>query len=236
MGFVPSNGTYISEANYDKLRTLVTRAYYTNANGGTSWYQGAFVAQSAGNYAADACGNFTNQFGFTYSYAYHPGVGFVPGQPPHWTAIDNDGVMVVGAIHHTGAPVTTSVPFSETYPSGLTGQPPASNYGACVDVWAPGNAIVSTWGLHVVFPPNAQTVSGVWPPYSGNPASGSQGWAFLSGTSMAAPHVGGAAAYLADALNLNTPAAIEAAVRANMVQYNANVDGAHLPVRIAQLP
>lgn len=144
--------------------------------------------------------------------------------------------MVVGAIHHTGVPVTAAVPFSGTYPAGLSGTPTASNYGACVDVWAPGNVIVSTWGLHVAFPANAQTVAGVSPPYSGNVLSGTQGWAFLSGTSMAAPHVAGAAAYLADQFGLTSPAAIEAKVRQQMVQYNGNTDAAGLDVRMVQLP
>ena len=45
-----------------------------------------------------------------------------------------------------------------------------------------------------------------------------------------------AAAYLADALDLTTPAAIEAAVRANMVQYNGNVDPVGEPVKMVQLP
>jgi subtilisin family serine protease len=237
MGWLPSNGTWVSENNYSKVRKLATPAYYVNNNGGSSFYQGAFVAQSSGNYGANACGYFTDaSWGTKYSYAYNPGVGLVPGIPPQWTAIDNDGIMVVGAIHHTGAPVTAAVPFSASYPAGLTGAPLPSNYGACVDVWAPGNAIVSTWGLHVVFPPNAQTVSGVSTPYAGNPVSGTQGWAFLSGTSMAAPHVAGAAAYLADQFGLTSPAAIEAKVRAYMVQYNGNTDSAGLPVKMVQLP
>ena len=45
-----------------------------------------------------------------------------------------------------------------------------SNYGSCVDIYAPGNAIASAW------------------------ATDDNAFVFLSGTSMAAPHVAGAAA------------------------------------------
>ena len=237
MGWLPSGSTWVSENNYSKVRKLATPAYYVNNYGYSSYYQGAFVAQSAGNLGANACGYTTNPtYGTQYFNAYNSGAGFVPGYPPQWTAVDYDGIMVVGAIHHTGVPVTAAFPFSGTYPAGLSGTPTASNYGACVDVWAPGNVIVSTWGLHVAFPANAQTVAGVSPPYSGNVLSGTQGWAFLSGTSMAAPHVAGGAAYLADQFGLTSPAAIEAKVRQQMVQYNGNTDAAGLDVRMVQLP
>jgi subtilisin family serine protease len=51
-----------------------------------------------------------------------------------------------------------------------------------------------------------------------------KGWAWLSGTSMAAPHVAAAAAYIADKYALTTPAAIEAAVR----QYSKPYGGRQL--------
>ena len=146
-------------------------------------------------------------------------------------------IMVIGAIHSDGAPVD-SLPngrkFDAPVPAGIAGTPTSSNYGGCLDAWAPGNRIYSTWcdqlpsgsASCVVNPPN---------PYSGNGQIGSQGWAFLSGTSMAAPHVAGAAAYLADSMSLTTPAAIETAVRARLFPTGFN-DNSGSPVNIVQVP
>jgi subtilisin family serine protease len=63
-----------------------------------------------------------------------------------------------------------------------------SNYGRCVDLFAPGVAIASDWN------------------------SGDQARALMSGTSMAAPHVAGAAALLLSAHRRWTPAQVRAAL------------------------
>jgi subtilisin family serine protease len=62
-----------------------------------------------------------------------------------------------------------------------------SNYGKCVDVWAPGVSIVSTrmYG----------------------------GTAWMSGTSMASPHVGGGAALYLSGHTTEAPSAVEAALK-----------------------
>ncbi|MFG1776308.1 S8 family peptidase [Micromonospora sp. NPDC049048] len=54
---------------------------------------------------------------------------------------------------------------------------PYSNTGACLDIWAPGSSITSAW-------------------YTGNTATNT-----ISGTSMAAPHVAGAAALVVSVTN-----------------------------------
>lgn len=66
-----------------------------------------------------------------------------------------------------------------------------SNYGSCVDTWAPGVGILST--------------------YLGG------GFATASGTSMASPHVAGAAALYLSRYRTATPTQVEAAIKAGAV-------------------
>lgn len=99
-----------------------------------------FIAQSAGNQAANAC-----------SHAYdHPEM--------------YDGIMVVGGTDEDDE-YGASYDNSHVPPYGASG---SSNYGGCVDIWAPSKNIYSDWHT-----------------------SGPQ---YLSGTSMAAPHIAALAA------------------------------------------
>lgn len=84
-----------------------------------------------------------------------------------------------------------------------------SNYGTCVDILAPGSAIVSSY-------------------YTSNTATAS-----ASGTSMAAPHVTGAAALYLDANNGSTPAqvtnALKAAATPNTISLHRSSAGGGTP-------
>lgn len=85
--------------------------------------------------------------------------------------------------------------------AGYAGDDAASNTGTCVDFWAPSQRVKSTW--------------------SGN------GYTFLAGTSMAAPHIAGlAAAILAADPYIDTSSALESAVRSRIV----SVTGSNLPM------
>jgi subtilisin family serine protease len=96
-----------------------------------------------------------------------------------------------------------------------------------------------------VLSPGPHTVVGTQ--YTGNVSLlyvSTDGWLFLSGTSMAAPHIAGAAAYVADAFNLGTPAQIEQKLRSLFRPYDyldANLQGVkfkdpdNLPVHSVEL-
>ncbi len=66
-----------------------------------------------------------------------------------------------------------------------------ANYGSCVDIFAPGNSILSAW-------------------YTGDTAG-----ATSSGTSMASPHVAGVAALYLQSNTTASPAAVSSALNAN---------------------
>jgi len=105
------------------------------------------------------------------------------------------GVTMAVAAGNSNTDACTASPASE--PSaitvGATGSNDArasySNYGSCVDVFAPGSAITSAW-------------------YTSATATNT-----ISGTSMASPHVAGVAALVASANTGASPAAIAAFIR-----------------------
>jgi hypothetical protein len=164
-------------------------------------YAGAFIAQSAGNDYQSAC-----------SHAYAPSTG-VPSS--------SDGIMVVGGIDNEARPMAAW--SGNTYAGGGAG----SNYGVCVEVWAPGLSIKSTWGTLAGYSPsNPSTWTTDGPIYAN--------YVYISGTSMAAPHITGVAAYLAEHASY-TPAGLEAAVRALFYNYSMHDHDGYL-MNMVRLP
>jgi subtilisin family serine protease len=107
----------------------------------------------------------------------------------------NDGITVVSAAGNSNVDACTTSPGGNK-PSGLTvgattitdGRASYSNFGACLDMFAPGSGIVSA-GI------SSTTAS-----------------ATMSGTSMASPHVAGLAARYLSAANSASPAQVMTAL------------------------
>lgn len=158
---------------------------------------GAFFVQSAGNFYKDACQS-----------AYGP-------------AVSNDGVMVVGAINGHGQPVRplNGLPGFWKDVDGPLHQS-GSNYGSCVEAWAPGDAVLTTVAGNIT----SQQGTTVYSDY-----------AYVSGTSLSAPHVAGlAAALIASDATLTTPALVEARVRARFKTLGSH-DAAGLALNMPSL-
>lgn len=161
------------------------------------YYPGAFIAQSAGNLDNDyTCNSNSPNTARRHFLPYPVGGGTVQADPA-------DGFMVVGAYDKTGNRPTPY--FSASIPAGLTSIDYGSNFGPCVDIFAPGDLVYSTWGA-----------------FSGNTVAGTtySNVGAISGTSMASPHVAAAAAYYADTYNLTWPGGIEQYIRMNSYMLN----------------
>jgi len=147
-------------------------------------YPGAFITQSAGN-----------QFDVACNHAYSAPTG-VDGT--------SDGIMVVSAINSYGQPIVPLNGMSGFWKNPVEGPKRmgpdrGSNFGTCVEAWAPGDAVFTTVG-----PIGTQ---------SGSPPSPYNTYAYVSGTSFSAPHVAGLAAHLIETQNLTTPGGVEQKIR-----------------------
>jgi Subtilase family len=243
----------VAETNRNKLLTMVNPANVWRYRQGLweQWYYpGIFFAQPAGNQNQNACSPRTD--GASAAFQTTPS--------PNGTAVD--GIMVVGVIRQNGTAAsngsgTAGGPgFTLPEPRIFSADPAetGSNFGSCIDIWAPGDAIYSTWGSGLSSTYSTATyyggqsstyVAGTAPgsPTNPNPTTlyqGLFGWQWLSGTSMAAPHVAAAAAYMADKYYLSTPTAIEQKIRDNWKTWGALDPTSTVlnprPIRIVYLP
>jgi subtilisin family serine protease len=163
---------------------------------GAGVYMGAFVVQAAGNQQQDAC-----------QYAY--------GDPS-----PNDGIMVIGGVTSTGAAAwdTANGGFNNNQP--YAGNEPGSNFGRCVEAWAPSQKIWMPWG-----------------PAPGNQIDGItyNNYGAVSGTSFAAPHVTAIAAHIMMTQGIVSSTALETAVR-NTLYTTGQTDGAGYTIYYPRIP
>ena len=222
----------VAGTNQQKIVSLISPRWALPPQWSPVWHPGHVFVQSAGNQYENVCSDGESKVFKTA-----------------WSASSTvaDGAIVVGAINAQGKPVGGSNgAFTNAYPafgdsyyneSPILQGEVGSNYGHCVDMWAPGDFIYSTWGEGRRSTKQSGSYSG------GQPSSCAfgtcfspteQGWAWLSGTSMAAPHVA-AAAYVADLYGLTTPAAIEQKLRDTWFPLQLTFDTAGAPVRMVLL-
>jgi hypothetical protein len=233
----------VAEHNQPLIAKAATPTCFSGWGGVCQWYHpGHVVVQSAGNDFAHSCNNPSHAF---KSFA---------------TANQSyiDGVLVVGALDGNGRPVGgANGLFSAPYPT-MTDVPggfPAfgsSRFGPCIDLWAPGQEIFSLWGDgyyrtrdHLTYSGNlfhGCPYGGCTTPWDPVQPNSTRGWMLLSGTSMAAPHVAAAAAWLADQYGINVPSMIESwlksyfSVPLHSPWGSPITDVSGTPVRMVRLP
>lgn len=181
----------ISETVGAKMKTLATPDV-----GSGYVYFGGFIAQSAGNNNASAC-----------NYAYNDSN----------SAQTSDGIMVVGGVDRYGEDVAGAGAYVSDWASTVDG----SNYGACVDVWAPSKELYGAWGQKS--DPIQSWNSATWTVESTTYSSAAKS----GGTSFAAPHIAAIAAYLQKNSSLASSVAIETAVRNTLYTANKTDQGSN---------
>ena len=132
-------------------------------------------------------------------------------------AVINDGIPAIVAAGNSAVDACTTSP--SRIPAAVTvaasdssdRQASFSSFGTCVDLYAPGVGITSTW-------------------YTSSTATAS-----LSGTSMATPHVAGAAAMLLSQNPSLTPSQVAAALNSSSVTGTISNAGAGTPNRLLQV-
>ncbi|MEO8673603.1 MAG: S8 family serine peptidase [Tahibacter sp.] len=109
----------------------------------------------------------------------------------------NDGYMVIGGINNFGQAVVMLNGLPAFRNPGI-GNEEGTNYGSYVEAWAP------SVDIYAPFVAGKQSGLTTYSTYGK-----------LSGTSMAAPHVAGLAAYLVESGGLTTPSSIENSIRSH---------------------
>ena len=173
VGFNASDLT--AETNRDKLLVMVNPApvwIYFEGNWVQADYNGVFFVQSAGNNNTNACSLTARR----NTLQTNTSAGYLTSANATSTAVD--GIMVVGAIKDDGDAVTGS--FSGSQPIDFFFTPePGSNYGPCVDIWAPGEMIYSLWGHG---PGNASPYGENTSTWGNQTYTGSQPSTYVNGT------------------------------------------------------
>ncbi len=167
-------------------------------------YPGVVLIQSAGNRedindTYDACGAVYSD---NATSAY-----------PNRASSPNDGFLAVGALDKNGQPAVRLNGLDAFYNAdlGITSSESGTRVGSCVDIWAPGKEIYSSWGYV------GRDRRSIGYEYIQSLSQTSGEYKFGSGTSFAAPHIAALAAHIIDNNpSLTTPGAVELQIRSMM--------------------